>query len=251
MALLRWQIEKLQKQIFGPGKSETLDRSQPLFQLKELDAMADKAARPAHAVSYERRAPAPEKRTTPAELFAKMPIREVVVIEPEEVKAEPEAYERIGEERTFEVEITPPQLSKREIVRPKYKAKADRSLAPVLAPAPPSGAGSYASAGLLVVVVAKYQDHAPLYRQAQMLERWGAAIPRSTLCDCIRIAADRLETIYKAILQRLIKGDYLQADETPIKCQDPDNAKANALHGHLWFVSRPGDDVCFEPKFRS
>ncbi len=51
---------------------------------------------------------------------------EVVVIEPEEVKSEPEAFERIGEERTFEVEITPPQLSKREIVRPKYRAKERR-----------------------------------------------------------------------------------------------------------------------------
>jgi transposase len=84
-----------------------------------------------------------------------------VVIEPEEVKAEPDAYERIGEERTFEVEITPPQLSKREIVRPKYKAKADRAQPPVLAPAPPRAMpGGYASAGLLAwVVIAKYLDH--------------------------------------------------------------------------------------------
>ena len=247
-ALLKWQIEKLQKQIFGPGKSEKLDRAQLLFQLKELEAMAEKAARPAQAVSYERRAPAPEKRATPAELFAKLPVKEVVVIEPEEVKAEPEAYERIGEERTFEVEITPPQLSKREIVRPKYKAKADRSQAPVLAPAPPRAVpGGYASAGLLAwVVIAKYLDHLPLYRQEQMLARWGAAIPRSTLCDWIRIAADWLEPIYKAMLRRLLEGDYLQADETPIKCQDPDNAKAGVFQGYLWVVSRPGDDVCFD-----
>lgn len=90
-ALLRWQIEKLQKQVFGPGKSEKLDRAQLLFQLKELEAMAEKASQPAQAVSYERRVPEPEKRTTPAELFAKLPVKEVVVIEPEEVKAEPEA----------------------------------------------------------------------------------------------------------------------------------------------------------------
>jgi hypothetical protein len=44
VALLRWQIEKLQKQIFGPGKSEKLDRAQLLFQLKELEALAEKAA---------------------------------------------------------------------------------------------------------------------------------------------------------------------------------------------------------------
>ena len=60
-----------------------------------------------------------ERRAAPAELYAKLPVTETVVIEPAEVKAEPEAFERIGEERTFEVEITPPQLSKREIIRPK------------------------------------------------------------------------------------------------------------------------------------
>jgi transposase len=69
---------------------------------------------------------------------------------------------------------------------------------------------------------------------------------RSTLCDWIRIAADWLEPIYKAMLRRLLEGDYLQADETPIKCQDPDNAKAGVFQGYLWVVSRPGDDVCFD-----
>lgn len=119
------------------------------------------------------------------------------------MKANPEAYERIGEERTFEVEITPPRLSRREIVRQKYQAKADRPQATVLAPPAPARVvpGGYASAGLLAwVVIAKYLDHLPLHRQEQMLARWGAAIPRSTLCDWIRIAADWLETIYKAML---------------------------------------------------
>ena len=96
------------------------------------------------------------------------------------------------------------------------------------------------------VVIAKYLDHLPLYRQEQMLARWGAAIPRSTLCDWIRIAADWMEPIYKTMLRRLLEGDYLQADETPIKCQDPDNAKAGVFQGYRWVVSRPGDDVCFD-----
>ena len=100
-------------------------------------------------------------------------------------------------------------------MRRKYKAKADRSLAPLLAPAPPRAApGGYASAGLLAwVVIAKHLDHLPLHCQEQMLTRWGAAIPRSTLCEWIRIAADWLEPIYKTMLRRLLAGDYLQADD--------------------------------------
>ena len=48
-------------------------------------------------------------------------MRETVVIEPDEVKADPDLYERIGVETTFEVDITPTKLFKREIVRPKYR----------------------------------------------------------------------------------------------------------------------------------
>lgn len=76
--------------------------------------LAAKLAEPKREVSYERRVPKPEKRAAPAELYAKLPITETVVIEPEEVKAEPDALERIGEERTFEMEITPPQLTNRD-----------------------------------------------------------------------------------------------------------------------------------------
>lgn len=210
--------------------------------------LAEKVARPVQKIAYERATPVAEKRPAPAELFAQLPVREVVVVEPAEVKADPEAFERIGEERTFEVEITPPQLFKREIVRPKYRVKADRSRPPVLAPAPARPVpGGYASAGLLAwVCIAKYLDHLPLYRQEQMLGRWGAAIPRSTLCEWIRIAADWLEPIYKSMLRHLLDGDYVQADETPIKCQDPDTPGAGIFQGYLWVVSRPGDDVCFD-----
>ena len=117
-------------------------------------------------------------------------MQEVVVIEPEAVKTNPEAYEKIGEERTFEVEIVAPKLFKREIVRPKYKAKEDRAQPPVVAPAPPRAVpGGHASAGLLAwVCVAKYLDHMPLYRQEKQLARWA---PRSRARPCASGSASR------------------------------------------------------------
>lgn len=81
------------------------------------------------------------------------------MIEPAEVKVQPEAWERTGEERRFEVEITRPQLAKREIVRPNSRMKADRSPAPVPAPARVVW-GGHAAAGLRAwVVIAKDLDH--------------------------------------------------------------------------------------------
>ena len=76
-------MEKLRKLIYGPGKSEKLDRAQLTFALKELEAAVEAAERPAQAMSYERRAPAAERRPAPEKAFEKLPVHEIVVIEPE------------------------------------------------------------------------------------------------------------------------------------------------------------------------
>ena len=166
VAVLRAQIAWLKQQLFGPGKSETLDRAQLLPKLGELEKLAA-TARPTETITYERSAgPAPQ-RTLPAESFAHLPVKETVEIVPEAVRADPSVYEKIGEERTFEVDLVPPQLFKREIVRPKFRHCLDRNRAPLLAPAPPRVVpGGFASAGLIAwALTAKYCDHLPLYRQ--------------------------------------------------------------------------------------
>ena len=126
IAVLRAQIEWLKKQLFGSGKSETLDRAQLLLKLGELEKLAASVEAPKQTITYERPV-SREKRPLPAESFAHLPVQERVVIEPALVQAEPEAYERIGEERTFEVDVVPPKLFKREIVRPKYRHRLDRN----------------------------------------------------------------------------------------------------------------------------
>ena len=245
-AVLRAQIAWLQKELFGPGKSEKLDRAQLLLKLGELEKLAA-ASTPRQTITYERTV-SPEKRPLPAESFAKLPVQEVVEIVPEPVRAEPEAYERIGEERTFEVDVVPPKLFKREIVRPKFKRKDDRTQPPVVAPAPARAvAGGYASAGLLAwIALSKYVDHMPLYRLEQMSTRWGAALPRSSMADWIGITAQWLEPIYRRMKAELLQGGYVQADETPIRCNDPDEKKGGTTQGWLWAISRPGSDVVFD-----
>src|ERR1019366_3343896 len=128
--------------------SERMDRAQLLLTLGELETLA--AVTPTETISYERTKPTAGKRLVAAEVLAHLPVKETLVIEPDEVKAEPQLYEKIGEERTFEVDVTPPKLFKREIIRPKYRHRLNRTRPPVLAPAPARPvAGGYASAGLL------------------------------------------------------------------------------------------------------
>lgn len=248
IAVLRAQIAWLKQKLFGGGQSETLDRAQLQLQLGALEKLATAAEQPSATVTYERPAGPAPKRMLPAESFAHLPVQETVVIEPPAVQADPTLYEKIGEERTFEVDVVPPRLFKREIVRPKYRHCLDRNRAPLLAPAPARVVpGGFASAGLIAwALTAKYCDHLPLYRQEKMLDRWGAPISRQNLCDWVGAATTLLEPLVKRMKADLLQGGYVQADETPVKCNDPDLKDGKTTTGWLWALSRPGGEVVFE-----
>ncbi len=166
---------------------------------------------------------------------------------PEAVRAEPALSEKIGEERTFEIDVVPPQLCKREIVRPKYRHVQDRTRAPLLAPAPRRVlTGGFASAGLLAwALSAKYCDRLPLYRQEKMRARWGAPIARQVLSEWTGAATALLEPLVKRMRADLLATGYVQVDATPLRCHDPDLRDGKTTTGWLWALARSGGDVVF------
>jgi len=175
-----------------------------------------------------------------------IPVEEVI-IEPAEVLANPDAFRRIGEEVTEELDVVPPKFFKRRTIRPKYAYIADRSLPPVVAPAPKRMIeNSYASVGLLTsIVLAKYADHLPLYRQAQINKtRFGVEISRQTMADWMYRLAQMLAMIYEAMREEIRTESYLQIDETPVRYQDPGSGKCG--QGYLWPYHAPGKAVFFE-----
>ena len=244
LSALRRQIEWFKKQLFGGGKTERLDRMQLLL---ELEALEQKAAARTQTITYQREQKAPRDRATEAERYKNLPITETITIEPEEVKTEPEAYEKIGEEKTFEVDVIPPRLFKREIIRPKYRRRNNRGQAPLIAPAPARAVqGGHASAGLLAwIAVAKYLDHLPLRRLERMSEQWGAKIPAQSMVEWMRIASTTLEPIYKRMRAGLLASGYIQMDETPVRCNDPCQKRAGTTQGYLWVMGKPGGDIVF------
>lgn len=249
VAILKLQIAALKRKLFGGGKSETLDRLQLMLALGQLEALVG-AQGPVTttAVVMEKKPVLREKRPLTAENFAHLPVMETVRIIPEEVKARPEAYRQIGQETSFELDITLPKLFKREIIRLKFQEIADRNAAPVLAAAPARAVpGGYASAGLIAqIVISKYLRHLPLYRLEQMSVEWGAQLPRQSMVDWVRIAATWGEIIYKRMLSELQNGRYLQADETPIRYCDPDAGTGQSKQGYLWALSHPNGEVVFD-----
>lgn len=245
VAVLEAQLAWFKQRFYGGGKSEKLDPGQ--LKLAGIEAARAAVTERTQTISYERTKGASQPRPTPAETFAHVPVTETVEIVPPAVQQDPELYEKIGEERTFEIDVVPPKLVKRAIVRPKYRHRLDRNRPPLLAVAPARVVpGGYASAGLIAwIVISKYLDHLPLYRQEQMSARWGATISRRSMCDWVEMAAMWLEPIYRHMHRALLTGDYIQADETPVRCNDPDYDRKGTRQCYLWVISRPQSDVIF------
>lgn len=119
--------------------------------------------------------------------------------------------------------------------------------APVIAPLPEKlQERGLAAPGLLAqIIVSKYCDHLPLYRQEQIyLRRHGVHLPRQTLARWMELSADWLKPIYEQIRTGVMAGGYIQVDETPIDYLEPGHGKTK--QGYLWTCARPRGDVIFQ-----
>jgi transposase len=211
-------IAALQQRLFG-AKSERLDPAQLNLMFEEalLGKPEPLPDRPEGQEEGESKTPAPRTRRTKAELYPRnLPVRQVGVLVPDEVRAEPEAYEKIAEEYHDELEAIPPQLYWARIVREKYRRKAARNLPPLIAPAPPpSIPGTLIGPGLAAqILVDKYVDHLPHYRQsARFWRRHRAEVSRQIINQWTHAIAAHLNPIGAAIKAELTAAGVLQIDE--------------------------------------
>lgn len=244
IAELEAQIDWFRRQMFAGGKSEKMDASQLQFLLDGLEQAKAEVARPEQTPGKGK---ASKARRNREELYSNLPVLEETVIEPKEVLQAPQSYERIGEEETFEIKVDPPRFYRHRIVRPKYRKIDDKLLPPVLAPALARIVEGIASVELLsYVVVAKYLDHLPLYRQSAIYKRYGFSVSRQNLVRWVEKVAQWLKPIYNHMRMELLEGDYLQVDETPIQYCDPDYGEKKSRKGYLCGYSRPEGNVCYK-----
>jgi transposase len=248
--LLKEKIDLLIRRLFG-SKSEKLDAAQLELLLKEdalgkADASAEKAeASPSVEVlkSLAKRSDKNQRR----ERWPKDLAVEQEVIEPAEVRDHPEAFRCIGEEVTEMLDYRPAKFFRRQIIRRKFVRRDEAEAAPVIAPLPESlQQRCVAAPGLLAqVIVSKYCDHQPLYRQEQIYwDRHQVWLPRQSMARWVQLASEWLKPIYRQIKDQMMRGSYIQVDETPIRYLDPGNGKTGL--GYLWVAHRPGEDVLFE-----
>jgi transposase len=235
--LLRQKLDALARRFFGK-KSEQLNAAQ-------LELLLSGLAEGDAELSEEKEPPARPARQirTPDNLEV---IRQV--IEPELVKAEPEHWKRIGQEVSRQLDYQPGKFFWQETVRPKYVRRDQRALPPMIAPAPERVAqGSLAAPGLLAqLLVGKYCDHLPFYRQEQIFwQRHGVFIARQQMVQWTAQSVRLLSGISDCLKRDLQGRPYVQVDETPVRYLDP-NLPGRCGQGYLWTALVPGQCVVYE-----
>lgn len=239
--LLRQKIDLLVRRRFG-SSSEQLDSAQlQLLQLAEVVPTPEPAPVPFVEPVRSPRARQPKAPRLPDNL----PVVEEV-IDPEPVKAQPENWRLIGQEVSEQLDFEPGRFLKRRTVRRKYVHRTALDAVPVIAPLPAClQERSLAAPGLLAhILVSKYCDHLPLYRQEQIFQqRYHLNLPRQTLARWVELAAEWLSPVYEQIRTGVLAGGYVQMDETPIEYLEPGHGKTK--QGYLWTGSRPGGDVFY------
>jgi transposase len=238
---LRQKIDALVRRVFG-ASNERIDPAQ-LELLLQLPAASTVAVpSPSSPPASGPARPRPERA---ARLPENLPVIEQI-IEPELVRQQPQAWRCIGQEVSEQLDYEPGRFLRRRTIRKKYVHRTERDRAPLIAPLPERLADrSLPAPGLLAhILVSKYCDHLPLYRQEQIFaRRHGVTLPRQTLCRWVELAADWLKPIYEAIRTGVLGGGYVQIDETPIRYLAPGNGQTKL--GYLWTAHRPRGDVVY------
>src|SRR3954451_10969082 len=235
---LRQIIKALQRHRFG-RRAESLPEDQLLLGLEEAEqveaaghAQAEEAALP------EKTARSAQRRVNRGALPAHLPRVETLVdAESTICPCCSGPLHRIGEDVSERLDIVPAQVRVLVIRRPKYACRAcEDGVVQAPAPARLIEGGLPTDGTVAWVLVSKYADHLPLYRQAQIYARQGIRLDRSTLADWVGRAAFLLRPVHARLLDKLKASSKLFADETTAPVLDPGRGRTKT--GQLWAYAR-------------
>jgi transposase len=241
ISVLSHQLAELQRLIFGSKRERFISTPDVttgyLFDLPEVEPVQ----KPVEEITYTRNKPEGKKQPLRLELPAHLTRRQEI-IEPENL---PGDAKKIGDAITEILEYEPATIYVRQIVRPKYiVGSTDEKTNIVVADLPtlPIPKGN-AGAGLLShILISKFVDHLPFYRQAQIFKRQEVTIAESTINGWFNASCNLLEPLYQALKKKITSADYLMADETPIPVLSKD--KPGATHkGYHWVYYDPGSKL--------
>jgi transposase len=234
---LKAQIARLKRLQFGRS-SEKLDATVAQLELL-LDELEEErgeseAGTPAASIGVEREKPI--RRPLPDHLP-----REEVVHGPASAQSCrcPRcggAMRRLGEDVTEVLEIVPARFKVIRHIRPKFSCRACEAITQAPMPSLPIERGRSGPGLIAHVLVGKYADHLPLYRQAEIYARDGVDLDRSTLADWVGKAAWLVRPLVEALGREVMSAERLFADDTPVPVLAPGTGKTKT--GRLWVYVR-------------
>ncbi len=166
-------------------------------------------------------------------------------LEREQVRHEPEgcacpscggALHQIGEDRSEVLDYEPARFIVIENVRPRFACRACETITQMPAPSQPIEGGRPGPGLLAQVLVAKYADHLPLYRQSGIYARSGVDLDRSTLADWVGKVSWLLQPLDEALSRHVFGAAKVHTDDTPVPVLKPGNGKTRK--GRLWVYAR-------------
>ncbi|MBT6117658.1 MAG: IS66 family transposase [Rhodospirillaceae bacterium] len=228
-------IEKLKHQLAGMRRNrfgasaEALDQLELVLEGEEIAAAAETRPEEPPAATPKRR---PRRKPLPGHL----PRTEQVIMPDETCQACGGALRPLGEDVTEELEYIPGRFVVRRIVRPKLSCRCCETIHQAALPARPIERGRPGAGLLAHVLVSKYADHLPLYRQSQIYAREQVDLDRSTLADWVGKSTALLEPLAEAIAAHVLAGQAIFADDTPVGVQAPGHGKTKTAR--LWAYVR-------------
>jgi transposase len=245
---LKLLIAKMRRMQFG-RKSEKLDKhiEQLELRLEDLEASeAEKEQQVEETLPPEVQSILPPKRKrTRRPLPERLP-RETQTYAPKQ-EACPQCggeLSSLGEDVSETLEYVPASFKVIRHVRPKLSCNCCDCIVQEPAPSRPIDRGLAGPGMLAHVLVAKYADHLPLYRQVEIYERQGIELERSTLADWVGGASRVLNPLVEALRRYVMATGKLHADDTPVPVLAPGNGKTKV--GRLWTYvrdNRPAGDA--------
>src|SRR4051812_45861340 len=232
---LRLLIRQLQRGQFG-RRSERLDPDQLQLGLEDLEQTVAAAEAAQEEVAARNGTPRPPRvrRRNLGALPAHLPRVEVLVdVEDKSCPCCGGAMHVIGEDTSEKLDIVPARLRGGGVRRPRYGCPACEGGGGQARPPGRAVTRGMATEALLAhVLVAKYADHLPLYRQAGIFARQGIELDRSTLCDWVGRACWWLEPLWRQLRRHVMASTRIFADDTLLPGLDPRRGRTKT--GRLW-----------------
>ena len=174
------------------------------------------------------------------------------VYETREIENLPPGAIKIGEEQHKFLESTPSKVFVKVIITPKYKLPSlneNDKIQIIEAPAPERPLNKCVAAPSLLaqILVDKFCDHLPLFRQAARFERNGVSLPYNTIIDWGGKSIDLITPVYNSLVKLVIQSGYIHVDETGLKVLlGNENQKGKKIHGgYLWCYHNSIDNLLF------